>query len=114
VNIYPFFVTGKLYPLAQIANITVHPYFQFGGGIVHASRSGVDYYYGVEFTEDSETKLTYTLGGGIDFPVADQICLLANYRYLPVDFSDPLAGLKDYSGWQVTVGLAYTFHSIGN
>ncbi|MEW6016083.1 MAG: hypothetical protein AB1690_12280, partial [Candidatus Zixiibacteriota bacterium] len=45
VNIYPVFLTGKLYPLAQLQNISIHPYFQFGGGIVHASRSGIDYYY---------------------------------------------------------------------
>lgn len=111
VNIYPVFLTGKLYPLAQLQNISIHPYFQFGGGIVHASRSGIDYYYGVEFTDESETELTYTLGGGIDFPVADQICLLANFKYLPVKFSNPLVGIKDYSGWQLSIGLAYTFRS---
>lgn len=111
VNIYPVFLTGKLYPLAQLQNISIHPYFQFGGGIVHASRSGIDYYYGVEFTDESETELTYTLGGGFDFPVADQICLLANFKYLPVKFSNPLVGIKDYSGWQLSVGLAYTFRS---
>jgi hypothetical protein len=111
VNIYPVFLTGKLYPLAQLQNISIHPYFQFGGGIVHASRSGIDYYYGVEFTDESETELTYTLGGGLDFPVAEQICLLANFKYLPVKFSNPLVGIKDYSGWQLSVGLAYTFRS---
>ena len=111
VNIYPVFLTGKLYPLAQIRNIAIHPYFQFGGGIIHAGRSGIDYYYGVEFTDESKTELAYTLGGGVDFPVAEQICLLANFKYLPVKFSSPLVGIKDYSGWQLSVGLAYTFHS---
>lgn len=108
VNLYPVNLSAKIYPLAGLKRIAIHPYLQIGGGICHGKRDKIDYFNYVWY-EDSETKLTYTLGGGIDFPVADQIGLTANVRYTPIKFGEPLAEYQDYSAWQITVGVGYIF-----
>ncbi|MBN2226870.1 MAG: outer membrane beta-barrel protein [candidate division Zixibacteria bacterium] len=108
VNLYPVNLSAKIYPLAAMKRLSIHPYLQIGGGICHGKRDKIDYFNYIWY-EDSETKLTYTLGGGVDFPVAEQVGLTANVRYTPIDFGDALAEYKDYSAWQVTVGVGYIF-----
>lgn len=114
VNIYPILLSAKLYPLASIQNLRFFPYLQAGGGIIYGKQNATDYNYGIVFTNDSETKLTYILGGGIDWPVADQIGLCANYKYIPAKFGKMLSGVRDYSGWQISFGVGYIFASKGN
>lgn len=114
VNIYPIFLATKLYPLYAFEKIPVHLYIQPGFGIVIGSQSVVDYdvYYDYALVEQqTRAKLTYMLSTGLDWPVADQISLLFNYKYVPVKFGKPLAQLKDYSGWSVTFGVGYIFGS---
>ncbi len=108
VNLYPVNLSAKIYPLAAIRRLSIHPYVQIGGGVCHGKRDKIDYFNYVWY-EDSETKLTYTLGGGVDFPVAEQVGLTANVRYTPIEFGDALAEYKDYSAWQITVGVGYLF-----
>ncbi len=109
VNIYPFLLSAKLYPFASIKALSFYPYVQVGGGVVYGRQNAIDYYYGVEFTNASQTKLTYVLGGGIDWPVADQIGLCANFKYIPAKFGKPLSGVRDYSGWEISFGAGYIF-----
>jgi hypothetical protein len=110
VNLYPIFLSLKLYPLGSTAS-ALQPYFQGGGGLVYGNQAAIDYYYDVAFTQESATKLTYMMGGGVDWPIADQIGLTSSFKYIPVKFGKKLAGIKDYSGWQVSVGLGYIFGS---
>lgn len=115
VNIYPILVSAKLYPLYSFGQLPFHLYFQPGGGVVYANQTIIDYddyyyYYYYGYTgEESETKLTYFLGGGVEVPVSDKIGLTMNYKYIPVEFGEPLAELKDYSGWTLTFGVGYIF-----
>ncbi len=109
VNLYPIMVSAKIYPLAGITRGGIHPYFQAGGCLFFGRRTATDYYYGYDFVDQSATKITYVIGGGIDFPVADQIGLTCNAKYIPVKFGSPLAGVKDYSGWQISFGIGYIF-----
>ena len=114
VNIYPIFVSAKLYPLYSFKNLPFYLYAQPGFGLVYASQSIIDYddyyYYYYGYTAaDSETKFTYSLGAGVEIPVATQIGLAMNFRYIPVKFGDPLAEIEDYSGWTLTVGAGYIF-----
>ena len=114
VNIYPIFVTAKLYPLYSFENLPFYLYAQPGFGLVYASQSIIDYddyyYYYYGYTaEDSETKFTYSLGGGVEIPVSTQIGLTMNFKYIPVKFGEPLAEIEDYSGWTLTFGAGYIF-----
>lgn len=112
LNIYPILVTAKFYPLAGLKMMGPKPYLQAGGGLIVGSRPRVKYddYYGVyDVEQETEAALSYTLGGGIDFPVADQIALTANFRYTPADFGGEFDGVKDFSGYQITFGAGYIF-----
>jgi opacity protein-like surface antigen len=113
-KIYPFFISGKMYPLNNLGNSSLYPYLRLGGGIVHGTRDYNTIYYNDPanyYLEESETKITYLLGAGIDWPIADQIGLNIDFKYAPVKFSNALAGLKDYSGWNLTFGVGYIFKS---
>jgi opacity protein-like surface antigen len=114
VNIYPFFVATKFYPLYTFESMPIHLYLQPGVGFVIGSQNIVDYdlYYTYDLIQqETRVGLSYMLSAGLEWPVADQIALLLNYKYVPVKFGSPLAQLKDYSGWSVTFGIGYIFSS---
>ncbi|UCD18246.1 MAG: outer membrane beta-barrel protein [Candidatus Zixiibacteriota bacterium] len=108
VNLYPIILSAKIYPLAFIKRTMFHPYLQIGGGLFYGKRDQIDYFNYI-WLEDSETRISFALGGGVDLPVADQISLTTNVRYTPIKFGEPLAEYEDYSGWQITVGVGYIF-----
>lgn len=111
LNIYPILATAKLYPLAGFSGMSLRPYLQAGGGLVIGNRPVFRYIYSGYYDAEQETEVAfaYTLGGGIDFPVADQIALTANVRYTPADFGGEFDGVKDFSGYQITFGAGYIF-----
>ncbi len=114
INIFPLFVAAKFYPLYTFESMPVHLYFQPGVGFVIGSQSIVDYdvYYSYgKVQQETRVSITYMLGAGLDWPVADQISLLLNYKYVPIKFGSALAQLKDYSGWSLTFGVGYIFGS---
>jgi opacity protein-like surface antigen len=112
VKVYPILLSLKYYLVPIEVGIWRYPYIRLGGGLIYGSREAtVTYYYQDYFTEDSEAKFTYTVGAGIDLPVADQIGLNLDFKYTPVKFGKPLAGFRDYSGWELSVGVGYIVKS---
>jgi opacity protein-like surface antigen len=111
VNLYPAFLSAKFFPLGSLTRTPLQPFFQAGGGLIYASQSAIDYYYDVTFTQESKTRLSYFLGGGLDWPVADQIGLCFNYKYMPLEFGSTMAGIKNYSGWEISFGMGYIFNT---
>ncbi len=114
-KLYPVFISAKLYPLSKYENISLWPYVRIGGGLVYGTRDFTSNYIGdpINYSvEESEAKITYTWGFGIDWPIADQIGLNIDFKTTPVKFKDDsLAGLNDYSGWSLTVGVGYILKS---
>ena len=114
VNIYPIFVAAKVYPLKSLDGLPFLFYLQPGVGFVYGNQNVINYdiYYDYGYdVSDSRLKFTYSLGAGIDIPVASQIALTSNFRYVPVKFGKPLAEVQDYSGWTLTIGAGYIFQS---
>ena len=115
VNLYPMFLSAKIYPFYKLDRLPFYLYFQPGFGFVYGSQDVIDYndYYYYEYygyaPSDTETKFTYILGGGVDWPIASNIGLTSSYKYMPVKFGEALAGVKDYSGWTLTIGVGYIF-----
>lgn len=113
-KLYPIFLSVKLYPLATVKSISLWPYVRIGGGVVYGTRDFTSIYYGDPanyYLEESQTKISYTWGFGIDWPIADQIGLNLDFKNTPVKFGKHLAGLKDYSGWSLTFGVGYIMRS---
>jgi opacity protein-like surface antigen len=111
VNIYPIMISAKIYPLYIVNSFPLHPYLQAGGGLIYAKQDAISYLYDVVLTNDSETKFTYIFGAGVDWPLFDQIALCLNYKYIPAKFKNEMAGIRDYSGWQISFGAGYLFGS---
>ncbi len=111
--IYPMTIRAKIYPIAGGLG-SVFPYFTAGGGFYYAKHNiqfyESSYYYSYVNTS-SETKFNYVLGGGVDIPLASMIGLEVAGQYLPVNFSDPIIDIKDYSALTITVGVKYLFSS---
>lgn|GEM_PF-700846 len=109
--IYPILIKAKVYPFAA-SLFRFQPYFTIGGGFFHGRHdiqlARSDFYYS-DFNEDTETKLGYSLGGGIDYPLARPIGLELTFSYMPFTFSKPLVFVQDYSGLSIMIGVKYLY-----
>ena len=108
VLLYSFLIQGKIYPLG-ITSLRLQPYVTGGGGLFYGKRS-VQFtsnytYYSVG--EESDMDFRYTLGGGLDYPIASMLALDFSVKYMAIDFSDKLIAISDYDGLAISVGLKY-------
>lgn len=107
--IYPVLAQFKYY-LPGFTNAALKPYGQIGAGLymgrysIQFTNSGA---YGIQ--EPSATKLSYVVGGGIDYQLSSSFGIEANVRYLPIKFGKTLVGASDYSTLVATVGVKYLF-----
>ncbi len=113
VILYTVLLQAKLYPLAS-TGWTVQPYVTGGGGLFYGRRSvqftsSTDYYYYPELDEESATDFNYAVGGGFDWPIASQIGLDFNIKYLPIEFGDPLMTIEDYGALAISIGVKYLY-----
>lgn len=111
--IYPILVKLKLYPLSTLP-AKFHPYVFAGGGLYYGRHDiqiaqGFDSFLRQRFGEASETTFNYVLGGGIDWPLASIVAMDLQVQYMPIDFSEELIGVRDYSTFTITVGVKYLF-----
>jgi len=111
LNLYPFLVMIKVSPLSG-RNRSLHPFLVAGGGFVFGRQSveiirSADPFYDRYFVEKTQTDFTWSAGGGIDFAVAEQFGITVGAKYMPVAFSNGLAGIKDYSGFSIALGFSY-------
>jgi opacity protein-like surface antigen len=110
INVYPMMAQIKLAPLASSRGI--QPYLLGGGGltvakentdIVQSYGAYIDPYY----TEESKTAFGYVVGAGVDIALSRQLGLTFCGKYHSIKFGSDLAGISDYSGTSVAVGLMY-------
>ena len=114
VKMYPFFLSAKLYPFSKYESFSLWPYLRVGGGLVYGTRDFTSVYYNDPtnyYVEESATKITYTWGFGIDWPIADQIALNLDFKNTPVKFGEAIGDLKDFSGWSLKIGVGYILRS---
>lgn len=114
INLYQALVGIKFSPLSGRSKKFL-PFIVAGGGVAWGRQSidfivSYDYYYNPDITNRTEADFIPVVGGGVDFPVADQVGLNIAVKYHPIKFSDALVGVKDYSGTAVSMGVAYYFH----
>ena len=111
--VYPLLVRVKFYPLGGL-DLKWQPYLSAGGGVFYGRRNvqftTASYYYS-GFEEESSTKLSYALGGGVDWPIAQTIALDLDVKYMPIKYSNNLVAVSDYSAFTVAVGVKYLLFS---
>jgi outer membrane protein W len=114
INLYQALFQVKFSPLSGKSKKFL-PFVVVGGGVAWGRQSidyivSYSYYYNPEITNRTEADFLPVIGGGIDFPVAEQIGLNIAVKYHPIKFNDALAGVKNFSGTAVSLGVAYYFH----
>jgi len=112
--VYPFLLKAKVYPFGNTAS-RLQPYLAAGGGVYYA-RHDIQFYrsdlFFAGFNTQSATSIEYTLGGGVDLPLASMIGLDLNVAYMPLKFSKDLITIRNYDGLAVTLGVKYLFSSV--
>lgn len=113
INLYPMMVQTKLAPLG--ASYGFQPYLLGGGGlIVGKENTDIVQSYGAYldpyYAEESKTAFGYVVGAGVDIALSRQLGLTFSGKYNSIKFGSTLAGISDYSGTSVAVGLMYFIH----
>lgn len=114
LNVYPILLQLKIYSPAPLMG-KLYPYISAGGGIYYARNSvqiSNDIYY-VELRESSATDFNYTVGGGVDWPIASSVGLGLNVKYMPISFNDELLEVRDWSAVTISLGVKYLYQMTG-
>jgi outer membrane protein W len=109
LNVFPFLVKARIYPLIK-TNSRIQPHVAAGGGIYYARRNvqftNNSFYY-TGLNEDSEVDFNYVLSAGLDYVASSVIAVEAQASYMPIKFSNELVGITDYGAVGITVGVKY-------
>jgi len=109
--IYPITAQFKLNS-PRIHGTGLYPFVSVGAGFMIGRRTvqftNAGYYYS-NWEEETDTDFNYTVGGGVDWPVADQIGLEFAVKYMPMNLS--LVTIEKQDALAFTVGVKYLYKS---
>jgi hypothetical protein len=111
--IYPIQLGLRLDPFGSQLPGGLSPYFEGGGALIVGRESVNQLYYDtfsgsfVDGTIESETDWNWWAGGGLGLPLSEKIRLDFMVKYVATVFDGDIAGLSEFSGWQVTFGIGY-------
>lgn len=108
---YPILLQAKLYPLASQTR-QIQPYFVVGGGVFFGRRTiqfTTNNFVPTSLREDSKSDFNYVVGGGADYILTDKLSLDFSVKYMPINLSEELVGVKDYSAVAFTIGIKYLY-----
>jgi opacity protein-like surface antigen len=107
--LYPILAQIKIYPYAA-GSWHAQPYLTAGAGLYLGRRD-------VQFTDsnflfagsnqETASKLSYVLGGGIDWPIGNVISLGLDGKYMPINYSKGFVTVNNYNAVVITVGVKY-------
>lgn len=113
LTIYPISLGGHFYPLSSKPRIPWQPYLDLGVSYVIGS-SSLEYGsfspgFRAFFDGYVKTRSAFGAfaGAGLDFNISPSLILNFHMKYRWIKFGEEVAGLKDYSGAQFTLGFAY-------
>jgi hypothetical protein len=111
--VYPIQAGMKLSPFSNQLPLRSHLYVE-GGGALIVGRETADFgsyaaYFGdYSGSVHSETDFNWWAAIGNEIPLSETLQLDLMVKYLNTTFSGNIAGIKDYSGVQFTVGIGYS------
>ncbi|MBU1318970.1 MAG: outer membrane beta-barrel protein [candidate division Zixibacteria bacterium] len=114
-GVYPMTLGLKITPLSGIVSGHYQPYIHGGGSLVvtreifEGGTLYTDQYAYYDFGSKSRTAFGWWAGGGFESYVSSTIAVTSNFKYYSIDYSKYIAGYKDHSGYQISVGIAYIF-----
>lgn len=108
--LYPATIQAKLFPFRIGSKI--HPWLSAGIGMFIGRRTvqfSDSQFNDSNWEQQTEVDFTYVLSAGFDLPLADQIGLDFQVKYLPISFDKTLLTIHDYKAIAVTVGIKYLY-----
>lgn len=101
-------LAGCKYYLTKLSNSTAARLYLLGApGLLIGSESDIAR---TSLNAHTETAFIIYVGAGIDFILGSVVKLTADVGYnLAADFSESIAGRKNYSGPEISVGFGFTF-----
>ncbi|MCK4857161.1 MAG: outer membrane beta-barrel protein [candidate division Zixibacteria bacterium] len=112
-GIYPIQIGVKLEPFTGQLVAGMSPFLEGGGALIIGSESISQLYYDRYYDAwtdgvlKTETDWNWWLGGGALVSLSSTVRLDLMVKYIRIEFSGDIAGIRDYSGWQVSVGIGY-------
>ncbi|MFH1686385.1 MAG: hypothetical protein ABIE70_02550 [bacterium] len=108
--LYPITVQARYFPL--VLGGKIHPWVSGGIGM-YVGRRTVQFtdspYFDSNWKQETEVDFTYVLSAGFDWPLADQVGLDFQTKFMPINFDKRLLTINDYSAIAVTVGIKYLY-----
>ncbi len=114
-SIYPIQLGLRVSPFTNQLPLKMMPYAEAGGALVIGKETVAGAYYDPylgQFTDgtlNSETDWTWWAGGGTEIPLSPKIQIDVMGKYLDNQFTGDIAGIHDYAGFQVSVGVAFHY-----
>lgn len=88
----------------------VRPFLMVGGGPAFATETLSELYGYVYAESRTQTAFCGQFGGGVDVIASRQVMVGFKATYnLMTEYSDPVAGIRDYSGPEISVNIGYLF-----
>lgn len=111
--VYPMQVGLKLTPFRNELPLHCRPFVEGGGALIVGRETATMGTYGSVFLRysdgsiGSETDFNWWAGVGTEIPLSPTIQLDFMVKYIKTEFSGDIAGIKDYSGVQISIGIGY-------
>lgn len=112
-TIYPMQLGLKINPFDKQFPGRTMPYLEGGGAFIIGRETATigpydSYWY--RYTDgniDTETAFGWWLGSGAEIPLTETVHFDVLAKYLNSKFSGDIAGIRDYTGWQFSLGIIY-------
>lgn len=110
VGLVSFLAGVRRYLPASTLRTSFRPFLEGGFGTFIGGESGTGTDFGVDVKAHSMAAFGGQIGGGADLLVGRRFMIGARGGFnLMTDFSEPLAGRKNYSGFELSIGLSWLF-----
>jgi hypothetical protein len=103
----------KLSPFRSQLPLQSHPYIEGGGALIVGREAATLGTYGSTFAAytdgviGSETDFNWWGAAGCEIPLSQTLQFDFMVKYIGTKFSGDIAGIKDFSGMQISIGIGY-------
>lgn len=112
-SIYPIQLGARLSPFTQQLPLKMMPYVEAGGALIvgRETVAGLEYdaYLGrfTDGTLTTESDWSWWVGGGTEIPLSPTIQIDIMGKYIDNQFTGDIAGIRDFTGFQASIGVSY-------
>jgi hypothetical protein len=109
-SVYPIQLGLKFSPFSGQLPLKCRPFLEGGGALIvgrETATMGSTYIPGWDGNIGSETDFNWWAAVGAEIPLSPTIQMDLMVKYVNTNFSGDIAGIKDFSGVQISIGIGY-------